>query len=595
MTYEFDDFINTLIYDVEVFKYNSMVVFKDLEGKTVRVFSSSLDGLGEYIDKGIIKGQGYEELEEFLKGKILVGYNNYHYDDYILYAMTQVKDGGFDHSVLKEWNDNIITDGTKVNMKKIDNRTLDVYQQIDISRPGLKKVEGNMGLSIVENSVPFDIDRPLTPSENLETLKYCEYDVLSTLKVYNMRGEYFSSKKAIVGMIEDEGLRDRAMTWNTTSIVGQILKPKTKLRRGMHVEDKFLEYVDEDVKEMWNELLTTIDYKFKKRKIIKEEFGNIVEFGWGGLHGAPRGFIQADNVKLMDVQSMYPNIIINLNGLSDRTPEYKRILDHRLKLKAEGKKEEQAPFKLTLNSAYGILNNQYSPLNNPSLAYSVCINGQIAVYELARRLHQYGARIININTDGVAYTIPNNLDMRVKADWEKEFNLDLSVDYFKHWIQKDVNNYIAVTDKGQIKVKGADVNKYHSNRYFANNDIRITHIALVDYLVNGISVYESVTKHLDEPILYQYILQAGSTYKGVVKADSPDVLLDTKINRVFACKNEGIEIVKKRQDDGLVKFADAPDRMYLYNGDLDEFKDFKDIVDIQWYYDLIIKNLKRWQ
>jgi len=595
MTYEFDDFINTLIYDVEVFKYNSMVVFKDLEGKTVRVFSSSLDGLGEYIDNGIIKGQGYENLEEFLKGKILIGYNNYHYDDYILYAMTQVKDGGFDHSVLKEWNDNIIGDGTKVNMKKIDNRTLDVYQQIDISRPGLKKVEGNMGLSIVESSVPFDIDRPLTPSENLETLKYCEYDVLSTLKVYNMRGEYFSSKKAIVGMIEDESLRDRAMTWNTTSIVGQILRPNKRLNRGVHVDEDLLANVDTEVLDMWSELYTTIDFKFKKRKVVKEEFGNVIEFGWGGLHGAPKGFVQEDNVKLMDVNSMYPNILINLNGLTDKTEEYKRILDYRLKLKAEGKKDEQAPYKLILNSTYGLLNNQYSQLNNPHLAFSICINGQIAVYTLAKRLAAVGARIININTDGVAYTISNDLDMRVKADWEKEFNLDLSVDYFKHWIQKDVNNYIAVTDKGQIKVKGADVNKYHSNRYFANNDIRITHIALVDYLVNGIPVYESVTKHLDEPILYQYILQAGSTYKGVVKADSPDVLLDTKINRVFACKGEGIEIVKKRQDDGLVKFADAPDRMYLYNGDLDDFKEFKDIVDIQWYYDLIIKNLKRWQ
>lgn len=595
MTYELDDYLNTLIYDVEVFKYNSMVVFKDLEGKTVRVFSSSLDGLGEYIDKGIIKSQGYEDLEEFLKGKILIGYNNYHYDDYILYAMTQVKDGGFDHSVLKEWNDNIISDGTKVNMKKIDNRTLDVYQQIDISRPGLKKVEGNMGLSIVESSVPFDIDRPLTPSENLETLKYCEYDVLSTLKVYNMRGEYFSSKKAIVDMIEDESLKDRAYKWNTTSIVGQLLRPKKSLNRGMHVDEDLLANVDSEVLDMWSELYTTIDFKFNKRKVVKEEFGNIIEFGWGGLHGAPRGFVQEDNVKLMDVNSMYPNILINLNGLTDKTDEYKRILDYRLKLKAEGKKDEQAPYKLILNSTYGLLNNQYSQLNNPHLAFSICINGQIAVYTLAKRLAAVGARIININTDGVAYTISNDLDMRVKTDWEKEFNLDLSVDYFKHWIQKDVNNYIAVTDKGQIKVKGADVNKYHSNRYFANNDIRITHIALVDYLVNGIPVYESVTKHLDEPILYQYILQAGSTYKGVVKADSPDQLLDTKINRVFACKGEGIEIVKKRQDDGLVKFADAPDRMYLYNGDLSEFKEFKDIVDIQWYYDLIIKNLKRWQ
>lgn len=595
MNYEFDEYLNTFVYDVEVFKYNSMVVFKNLEGETVRVFSSSLDGLGEYIDKGIIKGQGYENLAEFIKDKTLIGYNNYGYDDYILYAMTQVREGGFDHSVLKEWNDSIIHKGSTVNMAKVTNKTIDVYQQIDISRPGLKKVEGNMGLSIVESSVPFDIDRPLTPAENLETLKYCEYDVLSTLRVYEMRGDYFSSKKAIVDMMEDDSLKERAFKWNTTSIVGQLLRSKDRLRKGLHVKDEFTAYVDTDVLDMWEELLTTVDYKFKKRKIVKEEFGNVVEFGWGGLHAAPRGFLRTENVKLMDVQSMYPNIIINLNGLMDKTEEYKRILDYRLKLKAEGKKNEQAPYKLILNSTYGILNNQYSPLNNPSLAYSVCINGQIAVYELARRLYERGAKIINVNTDGVAYTMLGDEDIAIKEEWEKEFNLDLSVDYFKDWIQKDVNNYIAVTDKGAIKVKGGDVNKYYENKFFANNDVRITHVALVDYLVYGTPVYESVVKHLDEPLLYQYVLQAGSTYKGVVKSDSPDVLLDTKINRVFATKNDGIGILKKRQDDGLVKFADAPDRMYLYNGDLNDFKEFKNIVDIQWYYDLIIKNLKRWQ
>ena len=75
------------LYDVEVFKHNSMVVFKDLEGKTVRVFSSSLDGLGDLYEQGIITGIGYDGLEEFIEGNTLIGYNNYHFDDYILYAM----------------------------------------------------------------------------------------------------------------------------------------------------------------------------------------------------------------------------------------------------------------------------------------------------------------------------------------------------------------------------------------------------------------------------------------------------------------------------------------------------------------------------
>ena len=585
-----------LVYDVEVFAKNSMVVFKDLEGKTVKVFSSSLDGLYDpYIKDGIVDTEGYKNLEDFIKDKILIGYNNYHYDDYILYAMILVGRGQFEHDVIKAWNDSIIGNGSLVNMRKIDNRTIDCFQQVDISKPSLKKIEGNMGKSIIESGVNFNIDRELTSKENFETLKYCEYDVLSTLEVYKMRHEYFDSKKSVVDMLEDDDLKEKAITWNTTSIVGQLLKPKYRLRQGMHVDEKYLSYVDSEVLEMWQELSMAYgDFNFKKKKVVREEFGNVIEFGWGGLHGAPKGFVKAQNIKLMDVNSMYPNILINLDGLQDKTTEYKRILDYRLKLKAEGKKKEQAPYKLILNSTYGLLNNEYSQLNNPYLAYSICINGQIAVYELAKRLAHVGARVLNINTDGVAYTIDNDYDMRIKEDWEKEFNLTLGVDRFKTWIQKDVNNYIAVTDTGKIKVKGGDVNKYDENRYFANNDIRITHIALVDKLVYGKSVAETIIENLDNPLLYQYILQAGSTYKGVVMSNHPDKLLNTKINRIFACK-DGIEILKKRQDDGLVKFADAPSQMYLYNGDLSEFKDFKRIVDKQWYVDLVNKNLKRWE
>lgn len=584
-----------LVYDVEVFAKNSMAVFKDLEGKTVKVFSSSLDGLGEYIDRGIVDLHGYKNLEEFIKDKVLIGYNNYHYDDYILYAMVLVGRGQFEHDVIKAWNDSIIGNGSLVNMRKIDNKTIDCFQQVDISKPSLKKIECNMGKSIIESSVDFRLERELTPKENFETLKYCEYDVLNTLEVYKMRHEYFDSKKSVVDMLEDEDLKEKAMTWNTTSIVGQLLKPKNRLRQGMHVEDRFLNYVDSEVLDMWRELSTAYgDFNFKKKKVVREEFGNVIEFGWGGLHGAPKGFVKAQDIKLMDVNSMYPNILINLDGLQDKTETYKTILDRRLKLKREGKKKEQAPLKLILNSCYGLLNNQYSQLNNPYLAYSICINGQIAVYELAKRLAHVGARVLNINTDGVAYTIDNNYDMRIKEDWEKEFNLTLGVDKFKTWIQKDVNNYIAVTDTGKIKVKGGDVNKYDENKFFANNDIRITHIALVNKLVYGKSVAETIIENLDNPLLYQYILQAGSTYKGVVMSDKPNKLLNTKINRVFACK-DGIEILKKRQDDGLVKFADAPSHMYLYNGDLSEFKDFKKIVDKQWYVDLVNKNLKRWE
>lgn len=581
-----------LFYDVEIFKYNSMVVFKDENGKTVKVFSSSLDGLGELYNDGVITEVGFGKLEEFVTGKTLVGYNNYYYDDYILYAMSK----NLDQWIIKEWNDSIINQGSLVGMKKIECcRTLDCFQQIDVSRPSLKKIEGNMGLSIVESDVDFDIDRPLTPSENWETFKYCEYDVESTIKIFNMREQYYNSKNKILEMIEDEGLRDRAYKWNTTSIVAQILLSKRKTKSMRLVSDEMMDNVPVEVQDMWRQLDRTIDFKFKKKKVIVEEFGNVIEFGWGGLHGAPRGVLKQENVKLQDVTSMYPSIIINLEGLGNKTEKYKDILKTSTRLKQEGRKDEREPYKLILNSTYGLLNNKYSALNNPHLSYSVCIYGQIALYVLCKRLAGIGAEIVNINTDGVAYVYEGDQDELISKEWEQEFNLSLEKDFFKSWIQKDVNNYIATKEDGYMVLKGGDVNKYYKNKYFANNDIRIVQIALVNKIVKGVPVQDTINENLDKPLLFQYVLRAGGTYKGVVLKDKPDKILDTKINRIFAAKGEGIEILKKRQDDGLVKFADAPSSMYLWNGDLGDFKNFKSIVDKQWYYNLTIEKIKAWE
>lgn len=584
-----------LAYDIEVFKHQSCVVFKDLNGITVKIFSNNLSGLGEYIDNGVLTHKGFKGLKEFLEDKTLLGYNNHFYDDWVLYAMSL----DLDQAIIKEWNDNIINNGTKVHMKKVSNKTLDAYQQISVSRPGLKKIEGNLGKSIVESNVDFTTERKLSPDENLGVIKYCEYDVEQTINIYNMRQDYFESKNAIIDMIDEEHLKDKALNWNTTSIVGQILKPKRKVPSKVFVPEEYFNYVPKDVRTMWSELATSIDYKFTQKKVIVSEFGNDIEFGWGGLHGAPKGVYEGRNVKLLDVASMYPNILILFNGLGDKTKMYQGILDYRLELKHQGKKKEQAPYKLILNSTYGLLNNQYSSLNNPRLAYSICIYGQISLYTLAGMLASAGCKVFNINTDGVAFEAPNDDYKQIWKDWQSIFNLELELDEFDYWIQKDVNNYIAVEKgSGKIKVKGGDVNKYYERPeiYFNNADTRIVDIALVEHLVNKVPIEQTILNNLDKPLLFQYVLQAGGTYQGTVDQNNK---IYQKVNRVFAVKenSNSVSLFKKRLDGGLVKFADTPNNMMIWNDDVNslDINTFKEVIDMQWYYDLTLKRLERWK
>lgn len=248
--------------------------------------------------------------------------------------------------------------------------------------------------------------------------------------------------------------------------------------------------------------------------------------------------------------------------------------------------------KLVLNSTYGLLGNKYSTLYNPREQLTVCIIGQCILYELAKRLSSYGT-IVQANTDGIAFVPSMDGWKDIIREWEKEFNYTLEEDDYSLWIQRDVNNYIAVGEDGYITTKGGDVARYNKDKFFANNSTRILDIAIVNKLVYNKDILQSLLENLDDPKLFQYILQAGSTYKGTF--DSGDNQYN-KINRVFACKGQGVKLMKKRQDDGLVHFADSPDRMWVFNEDLGKLDpaEFRDKLDLNWYYKLISKKLEAW-
>ena len=553
-----------MFFDIEVFKYNALVVFKDENKKLLRVFHNNFKGLADFI-----------------KGKVLVGYNNYHYDDFILHAMIDQKS----NKQIKEMNDRIIS-GEKLRLKYRKFESLDCFQQIDVSNPSLKKIEGNMGRMILESSVPFSLDRELTEEEFYQVLEYCCYDVDMVVELFKIRMKsYFKPKFSLVDMYEDE----KAIRWNTTTISGNLLlkKPLPKWSN-IRVEEELLELVPPDVREIWLERSQDFSKKKTNKTITINEFGNEIQFGFGGLHGAHTEIKKQKKVKLLDVKSMYPHIILILNVLGEASEKYKSILDKRLAIKHVDKILSEA-LKLILNSVYGNLNNEYSMLYNPNALLSVCVYGQIALYELCKRIAPYST-ILNINTDGVAFIPHDEAYIPIYKQWEKDFKLDLEEKDFDYIYQKDVNNYIAI--KGDyMECKGADVNKYLEDSLFRNNNARIVDIALVDKLVKNKDILETLKENVTQPHLFQYVLVAGGTYQGTFDEKGNKY---NKVNRIFASKKQGFCLYKKRHDNGLVRFADAPINQFLWNHDCNEINDFSKIVDLNHYYQLVIKKLERW-
>ena len=584
-----------LFFDIECFKYDSLLVIKDINKNIRGVWWSSPPG-----DFPEDSPNGFEGVRGFIQGKTLVGYNNHHYDDLVLIAMMD----GEPQSRIKAVNDAIIgnreEDVIAYKRRAVSIDTLDTMQQIDVSMPSLKQIEGNMGRSIVESEIDFDIDRPLTEREKQQTLQYCSYDVDNTIEIYKLREKsYFQVKDTLLTMLPERSKLKNPRKLNTTTLSADILleKPLPKWAE-MRLPDavRNTPNVPEKVWEMWHSQERTNSLEAKDEKITVREFGCDITFASGGLHGVAVQGKEFSKVKLLDVGSMYPSIVVNLEALGPGTIAYNNMRMERLLLKKTDPLRANA-YKLILNSVYGNLKNKYSILCNPLASLSVCAYGQLALFDLSRRLYDAGYTLVNLNTDGVAFVDYKGLGSAwedVQGAWEETYTLKLDLDEFDRWIQKDVNNYVAVGVDGHIKVKGGDCNKYHEDKFFSNNNARIIHKALVDNLLFDIPVSKTVREHLDDPALYQYILKAGRTYLGVVDGDGNEY---QNVNRIFATKSDtGVRLFKKRADGGLVNFPDMPDNMLVWNGEVSDLAPtFKEVVNVSHYCKVTEKKLEGWR
>ena len=158
-----------IVYDCEVFCEDWLVVLKDTEtGKYTVVHNDN------------------EELKQCISEDcIYVGFNSKHYDQFIIKAICC----GFTPQEVKQTNDYLIGGQgweyppLRDFFFKFNNVDIKDDTQMGLS---LKAIEGHLGMSVEETSVPFDIDRPLTEDELRETVFYCKHDVDTTEKLIEL-------------------------------------------------------------------------------------------------------------------------------------------------------------------------------------------------------------------------------------------------------------------------------------------------------------------------------------------------------------------------------------------------------------------------
>jgi hypothetical protein len=198
------------------------------------------------------------------------------------------------------------------------------------------------------------------------------------------------------------------------------------------------------------------------------KFGQCVyRLGMGGLHSREKTIAHkatADTFLIdRDVASYYPQIIINQQlhpkHLGKAYLEvYKAIVRRRIDAKHSGDKTTAASLKITVNGLFGKYGNKWSIVYSPDVLIQVTVSGQLCLLKLIEMIEESQVPVISANTDGVVVACPaaleSTLESTVKA-WERLTSFETEETRYSAIYSRDVNNYIAVKEDGEIKVKGS--------------------------------------------------------------------------------------------------------------------------------------------
>ena len=574
-----------LFFDFETFKYDWLVVAIDpIERKEYVIVNDKVR---------------LEQLYKSHKQDIWVGYNCRNYDQYILKAILC----GFNPKEVNDWI--IVKDRKGWEFSSLFHRyPVNIFDVMPNPPVSLKTLEGFMGKSIHETSVPFDVDRKLTEHEIQETIKYCRFDVMNTIEVFLRRKGEFDAQMDLLKAFNLPLSNIGKTQAQLAAVIFDAKKQKFKDEWDIRLPDnlqlgKYQFVADWFLDKKNHKYVHTVIGKGGKPKEEKvhlecEIAGLPHIIAWGGLHaGQVISLTCAPDEVIIDADAgqLYPNLmrIYKLLSRAARKPEMLTyILDTSMRLKAEGKKKEREPYKRQCNIVYGASGDKTNALYDPLMRNLVCVYGQVFFIDLIDKIEDI-AQILNSNTDGIFFKVKRKdlpeLYRRIEA-WEERTQLKMEYAEYTKFVSKDVNNYVAVKTSGAIHSKGAYVKELNDLDY----DLPIVNQAVKDYIVYGISVEDTVYA-CDNLRKFQKVYKLTSNYQFVTHNGKR---FDNKCYRVFASIDSKDTFLGKCKGEGknIEKFANCPDNCKIINDDISN-NSCPNWLDRQWYIKETKKRLKQ--
>jgi len=336
-----------------------------------------------------------QEIEGLFKFK-LVGFNNRRYDNHILYARYL----GYNNEQLFKLSQKIIDGNVGAMFGEAYNISYtDIYDFSSVKQ-GLKKFEIDLDVHHMELDLPWD--QPVDEKDWQRVVDYCANDVVATEVVFESRYQDFVARQ-ILAELSGLTVNDTTQKHTARIIFGNDKNPQ----RSFVYTDLSKEFPG---------------YIYDRGQSLYR--GEVV--GEGGYVYAEPGMYES--VALLDVASMHPASIINLNLFGEYTDNFRGLVEARLAIKAKdfdlarsllgGK---LAPYitdtsgadalayalKIVVNIVYGLTSAKF---DNPfrdvrNVDNIVAKRGALFMIDLKHFVQSQGFDVAHIKTDSIK--IPN--------------------------------------------------------------------------------------------------------------------------------------------------------------------------------------------
>lgn len=333
------------------------------------------------------------QIEE-LMGMKLVGFNCRRYDNHILYGRYM----GLDNAGLYKLSQKLINNtgyyGEAYNISYAD-----IYE-FSSKKQSLKKFEIELGITHMESELPWD--QPVAAKDIPQVVEYCANDVEATDATFESRKGDFVARQ-ILADLSGLSINDTTQKHTARIVFGDDRNPQGKFKY-TNLAEMFPGY----------------EYDMGKSTYRGEVTGE------GGYGYAEPGMYE--NVALLDVASMHPTSIEQLDLFGEYTHNFTELKQARLAIKhgdyetarkmLGGKlarhltDEEQAEalsyaLKIVINIVYGLTSAKFdNAFRDPrNIDNIVAKRGALFMIELKHFVQEKGFTVAHIKTDSIK--IPN--------------------------------------------------------------------------------------------------------------------------------------------------------------------------------------------